>query len=155
MYSRPTQKCVYSVVEFFYSLNNCTSIVNLAQPAVAILYLVTFMPTEQIRKRERERATYGCEMRRGNAQPPTGQYTVHTLSLSLSLPSSCSLSSLTHAHSPSHAESRFCHERSRDSHPPSLSPREREREGKRKSGCCLDSIKQNARQMNTSPCQLK
>lgn len=38
---------------------------------------------------------------------------------------SCSLSSLTHAHSPSHAKSRFCHEH--PSHPPSLSPREREK----------------------------
>ena len=41
------------------------------------------------------------------------QYTnTHTRTPSLFLPSSCSLSSLTHAHSPSHAKSRFCHEHS-------------------------------------------
>lgn len=62
-------------------------------------------------------------MRRNKAQKlVTGQYTTYSLSLP------CFLSSLTHAHSPSRAKSRFCHVHSRDSPPPPLSPREGERE---------------------------
>lgn len=52
--------------------------------------------------------------------------------------------------SPSHAKSRFCH--SRDYPPPTLSPGGER--GKWKSGGCLDSVKQNAHQVNTHSCQL-
>lgn len=68
-------------------------------------------------------------------------------------PSPRSLGSLGHACSPSHAKSKFCH--SRDFPPPHAFPRgERAGEGKWKSGGCLDSVKQNARQVNTHSCQL-